>query len=230
MANSGLVSLDDSKSPRRSIDLSLSTTNTQETSNPRQSIMSKQASTNSTKCAFALASLKNLLELFDEDHLDVVCNNDWLKSTASIAVSSIICSIDTDIIKKNKNTPQRDAMGVENVRNDKQLRGLVLRAFESITDLSDRIEQGYLTSLFNIFNIMYPVLDEAKNNPPENVSENMRKLLQDVVQQDEGLQDDNSDDESDNSDDESDNSDDGDSEDDSDSDDSDESDGAVTKR
>ena len=121
-------------------------------------------------------------------------------------------------------------MDAENVRDDEHLRGLVVQAFDNITGLSDRVEKGYLASLFDIFNVMYPVLEEARKNPPAGASDNMRKLLQDVVQQDEGLQDDDSDDESDNSDDESDNSDDGDSEDDSDSDDSDESNGAVTKR
>lgn len=133
-------------------------------------------------------------------------------------------------------------MGTENVRDDEELRGLVLQAFENITDLSDRVGQEYLTPLFDIFNIMYPVLDEARNNPPENASENMLKLLQDAEQEDEGLEDNSSDnnggdddngdaddnsEEDSNSDDES-GSDDDNSDSDSDSDDDD--DGTATKR
>ena len=76
-------------------------------------------------------------------------------------------------------------MQAEDVRSDEALRELVLRAFENITGLSNRIDGEYLRQLFDIFHLMYPVLDEAKKNPPANASQRMRDLLQNIVNEDE---------------------------------------------
>ena len=72
-------------------------------------------------------------------------------------------------------------MQAEDVRSDEALRELVVRAFDNITGLSDQISEGYLSRFFNIFHLMYPVLDEAKKNPPTNASQKMRDLLQNIV-------------------------------------------------
>ena len=50
--------------------------------------MSQQMTSDVTKRAFAVASLKNLLGLFDEAHLQLICDNAWLDSTENIAVST----------------------------------------------------------------------------------------------------------------------------------------------
>ena len=76
-------------------------------------------------------------------------------------------------------------MQAEDVRSDEALRELVLRAFENITGLSNRIDGEYLEKLFNIFHLMYPVLDEAKKNPPANASQRMRDLLRTIVYENE---------------------------------------------
>ena len=76
-------------------------------------------------------------------------------------------------------------MQAEDVRTDEVLRELVVLAFENITGLSSQIDAEPLQRLFNIFHLMYPVLDEAKKHPPKNVSEKMRALLQNVFDEDE---------------------------------------------
>ena len=57
--------------------------------------MSQQITSHATKCIFTVASLKNLLGLFDEAHLEVICDNGWLDSTANIAVSTVIPPFNT---------------------------------------------------------------------------------------------------------------------------------------
>ena len=76
-------------------------------------------------------------------------------------------------------------MQAEDVRTDEVLRELVVLAFENITGLSSQIDAEPLQRLFNIFHLMYPVLDEDKKHPPKNVSEKMRALLQNVFDEDE---------------------------------------------
>ena len=76
-------------------------------------------------------------------------------------------------------------MQAEDVRADGPLRELVVQAFENITGLASQIDEEYLQRLFNLFRLMYPVLDEAKKNPPSNASQHMRELLQNIVDEDE---------------------------------------------
>ena len=76
-------------------------------------------------------------------------------------------------------------MQTEDIRSDEALRELVVRAFDNITSLSDQIDEQYLTALFRIFQVVHPVLDEAKKNPPPNASQKMRDLLQNIVDEDE---------------------------------------------
>lgn len=76
-------------------------------------------------------------------------------------------------------------MQAEDVRADGPLRELVVQAFENITGLASQIDEEYLQRLFNFFRLMYPVLDEAKKNPPSNASQHMRELLQNIVDEDE---------------------------------------------
>ena len=49
--------------------------------------MSQHSTVAATKCALAVASLKNLLGLFNERHLDLICDQYWLTSTERITVS-----------------------------------------------------------------------------------------------------------------------------------------------